>query len=88
MKRSLTVLGVAVALGVAWWIGFAQSQEKQVKSKPVIFGSADEAKFREVVPACFQGGSLGKPCVISLDAHPEFDLILRPVLANNTGSVS
>ena len=51
MKKSLTVLGVAVALGVvAWWIGFAQSQEKQAKTKPVIFGSADEAQFKEAIP--------------------------------------
>ena len=47
MKR-LTVLGMA-ALAVTW-IGFVQGQEKQPKPKPVTFVSADEAKFKEVVP--------------------------------------
>ena len=50
MKRSLTVLGVAAALAIVWSIGFAQGQEKQANKKELIFVSADEAKFKEVVP--------------------------------------
>jgi len=61
MKRSLTVLGVAVALDDERWIGFAQSQEKQVKTKPVIFGSPDEAKFKEVVPGVSRAVLWGNP---------------------------
>ena len=61
MKKSLTVLGVAIALTVAWWIGFAQSQEKQVKSKSVIFGSADEAQFKEAMPGVSRAVLWGNP---------------------------
>jgi mannose-6-phosphate isomerase-like protein (cupin superfamily) len=49
MKNSLTILGVAIALAVAW-IGSAQSQEKQAKGKPVTYATPDEAKYKEVVP--------------------------------------
>ncbi len=47
MKKSLTVLGAAVVLAVAW-IGSAQSAEKQTKA--VTFATPDEAKYNEVVP--------------------------------------
>lgn len=50
MKRSLTVLGVAVALAVTWSIGLAQSQGKQAKKEEVVFASSDKAEFKEVVP--------------------------------------
>jgi hypothetical protein len=46
MKRALTIFGVAVALTVAWWSVSAPGQEKQAKTKPVTFVSADEAKFK------------------------------------------
>jgi hypothetical protein len=46
--KGLAVLGMA-AVAVTW-IGFVQGQEKQPKPKPVTFVSADEAKFKEVVP--------------------------------------
>jgi len=50
MKRSLIALGLAVSLAVMWRIGSVQSQEKQSKNKSVTFVSADEAKFKEVIP--------------------------------------
>jgi mannose-6-phosphate isomerase-like protein (cupin superfamily) len=50
MKRALTLLGVAVALAATWSIGLVQGQQQQLKKKELIFVSADEAKFREVVP--------------------------------------
>jgi quercetin dioxygenase-like cupin family protein len=50
MKKSLTILGWVVALTAAWWIGSGQSAEKQAKGKPAIFATADEAKYKEVVP--------------------------------------
>lgn len=61
MKRSLTVLGVAIALAVSWWIGFAQGQAKPTKTKPVIFVSADEAKFKEVVKGVSRAVLWGNP---------------------------
>ncbi len=50
MKTSLTVLGAAAALAVAWSIGLVQGQEKQPKRKNLVLASADEAKFKEVRP--------------------------------------
>jgi hypothetical protein len=47
MKRALPIFGVAVALAVTWWNVSARNQEKQAKTKPVTFVSADEAKFKE-----------------------------------------
>ena len=48
MKRSLLVVGVAVALMAAWSVGRVQGQQKKhVAAKKVIFASADEAKFTE-----------------------------------------
>jgi quercetin dioxygenase-like cupin family protein len=60
MKNSLTVLGLAIALAVAW-IGAAQSQEKQAKGKPVIFATADDAKYNEVVPGVSRATLWGNP---------------------------
>ena len=60
MKKSLTSLGVAAALAVTWWIGFVQSQDKQPKSKPVIFVSSDTAKFKEVMPGVSKALLWGK----------------------------
>jgi quercetin dioxygenase-like cupin family protein len=45
MKRSLLVVGVAVALMVAWSIGRVQGQQAGGK---VIFASADQASFTEM----------------------------------------
>jgi quercetin dioxygenase-like cupin family protein len=61
MKKPLTVLGVALALTVAWWIGSVRSQEKQAKTKPVIFGSADEAQFKEAMPGVSRAVLWGNP---------------------------
>jgi mannose-6-phosphate isomerase-like protein (cupin superfamily) len=61
MKRSLTVLGVAVALAATCWIGSAQSQDKQAKTKPVIFGSADDAQFNEAIPGVSRAVLWGNP---------------------------
>jgi mannose-6-phosphate isomerase-like protein (cupin superfamily) len=41
---------VTAALAVVLSIRFIQGQEKQTKKKEVIFASADEAKFKEVIP--------------------------------------
>jgi hypothetical protein len=43
MKRSLLVVGVAVALVAAWSVGRVQGQKGQ--GEKVIFASADQAKF-------------------------------------------
>jgi len=43
MKRSLLVLGVAVALVAAWSVGRVQGQKGQ--GEKVIFASADQANF-------------------------------------------
>ena len=61
MKKSLTVLGVALALTVTWWIESVRSQEKQAKTKPVIFGSADEAQFKEAMPGVSRAVLWGNP---------------------------
>lgn len=61
MKRSLTSLGVAVVFAATWWIGTVQSQEKQQKGKPVTFVSADQAKFKEVIPGVSRGVLWGNP---------------------------
>jgi quercetin dioxygenase-like cupin family protein len=61
MKKSLTVFGVAAVLAVAWWIGSAQTAEKQAKGKPVIFATADEAKYNEVVPGVSRAVLWGNP---------------------------
>src|SRR6266699_6810971 len=50
MKRSLKLLGMAATLAVTWSIGSAQGQEKRPKMKELVFVSADEAKFKEVIP--------------------------------------
>jgi mannose-6-phosphate isomerase-like protein (cupin superfamily) len=61
MKRSFTVLGVAAALVIAWSIGFAEEQEGQPNTKELIFVSADEAKFEEVVPGVSKAVLWGDP---------------------------
>ncbi len=43
MKRSLLVLGVAVALVAAWSVGRVQGQKGQAEK--VVFVSADQANF-------------------------------------------
>jgi quercetin dioxygenase-like cupin family protein len=43
MKRSLLVLGVAVALVAAWSVGWVQGQKGQ--GEKVIFASSDQANF-------------------------------------------
>jgi hypothetical protein len=43
MKRSLLVLGVAVALVAAWSVGRVQGQKGQAGK--VLFASADQANF-------------------------------------------
>jgi len=45
MKRSLLVVGVAVALMAAWSVGRVQGQKGQAEK--VIFVSADQAKYTE-----------------------------------------
>ena len=61
MKKSLTVLGVAVALAGAWWIGSAQSADKEVKTKPATFATADEVQYKEVVPGVTRAVLWGNP---------------------------
>lgn len=60
MKKSLTGFVVAVALAVAW-IGSAQSADQQPKTKPATFVSADEAKYKEVVPGVSRAVLWGNP---------------------------
>ena len=51
MKRSLLVVGVAVALMAAWSVGRVQGQQKKhAEGKKVVFASADQAKFAETNP--------------------------------------
>jgi len=50
MQKSLAVLGLTAALAIAWWIGPAQSAEEPIKNKPVVFATADGAKYNEIVP--------------------------------------
>jgi quercetin dioxygenase-like cupin family protein len=45
MKRSLLVVGVAVALMLVWSVGRMQGQKEQSEGKKVIFVSADKATF-------------------------------------------
>jgi quercetin dioxygenase-like cupin family protein len=59
MKKSLVFFGVTLA--VAWWIGVAQSAEKQAKTKPATFATADEAKYKEVVPGVTRSVLWGNP---------------------------
>ena len=54
MKSSFMVLGTAATLAVMCSIGFVQGQEKQPKREEVNFVSADEAKFKELLPGVSQ----------------------------------
>jgi quercetin dioxygenase-like cupin family protein len=47
MKRSLLIVGVALALMAAWSIGRVQGQDE---GKKVVFASPDQAKFTETNP--------------------------------------
>ena len=72
MKKSLTVLGVAVVLAVAWWIGSAQSAEKEAKTKPATFVSADETKYKEVIPGVSRAVLWGNPDKGAFGAFTKF----------------
>lgn len=72
MRKVFTVVGVAVALAIAWWIGAAQSQEKQAKTKPVTSVSSDEAKYKEVVPGVSKAVLWGNPDKGSYGAFTKF----------------
>ncbi len=48
MKRSLWILGVAVALMVAWSIGPVQGQTKHAAVKKVVFASAEKAEYKQM----------------------------------------
>ncbi len=48
MKKTLSVLGIAVVLAVVYTIGFGQS--KQPKAKKVTFASADQLTYKDVAP--------------------------------------
>jgi hypothetical protein len=61
MKRSLIALGVAVVLAVTWSVGFVPGQEEQPGKKEPIYVSADEAKFKEVVPGVSKAVLWGDP---------------------------
>lgn len=50
MKRLLMVSGMAATLAVTCAMGFVWGQEKQPTKKELIFVSADEAKFKDVLP--------------------------------------
>jgi quercetin dioxygenase-like cupin family protein len=50
MKKSLMFFGVTVALGIASWLGSVQSAEEPIKNKPVVFATADQAKYNDVIP--------------------------------------
>jgi quercetin dioxygenase-like cupin family protein len=50
MKKSSIFLTAVTALFIFLSIGFLQAQQKQTKSKQVIYAAADDAKFKEVVP--------------------------------------
>jgi quercetin dioxygenase-like cupin family protein len=56
MKRLLWIVGVAVALMVAWSIGRVQGQTKHAAAKKVVFASADKAEYKEMGAA--QGVSM------------------------------
>jgi quercetin dioxygenase-like cupin family protein len=47
MKRSLLVVGVAVALMAVWSVGRVQGQKEAAGGEKVIYVSADQAKFTE-----------------------------------------
>jgi quercetin dioxygenase-like cupin family protein len=49
MKRVLMVLGVAIVLAVTWSIRYVQGLEKQPQKKDMIFASANQANFKEVI---------------------------------------
>lgn len=50
MKRVFTILAMAVVLTATWAIGLAQDQQQKPTKNELIVVSADEAKFKEVVP--------------------------------------
>jgi quercetin dioxygenase-like cupin family protein len=50
MKKSLTVLGVVVAIVAAGSIAVAQGQAKKGKKNEVIYTSAENATFKEIMP--------------------------------------
>src|SRR5712691_4351242 len=50
MQRALMVVGVAVALTLTWSVGSGQGQAKSPKKQDLIFVSAEDAKFKDVVP--------------------------------------
>ena len=50
MQRALMVVGVAVALTLMWSVGSVQVQAKAPKKKDLIFVSAEDAKFKDVIP--------------------------------------
>jgi quercetin dioxygenase-like cupin family protein len=50
MQRALMVVGVAMVLTLTWAVGSGQVQAKASKKKDLIFVSAEDAKFKDVVP--------------------------------------
>jgi len=50
MQRALMVVGVAVLLTLTWAVGSGQVQAKASKKKDLIFVSAEDAKFKDVIP--------------------------------------
>ena len=50
MQRALMVVGVAVALALTWSVGSVQVQAKSPKKQDLLFVSADDAKFKDVIP--------------------------------------
>jgi len=50
MKRSWIVLGVAAAMAITWSLGVVQGQQQQGKKNELIYVSAENAAFKEVVP--------------------------------------
>ena len=61
MRRSLIALGVVAVLAVTWSVGFVRGKEEQSEKKELILVSADEAKFKEVVPGVSKAVLWGDP---------------------------
>jgi len=49
MKDSLMFFGITAALAIASWSGSVQGAEEPVMNKPVVFATAEQAKYNEVI---------------------------------------
>jgi quercetin dioxygenase-like cupin family protein len=86
MKKSLMVLGMSIALAVAWF-GFAQTAEKETKTKPATFATADEANYKEVVPGVTRTVLWGNPDKAAYGAFTKFKPGMDAGLHTHTNDV-